>query len=65
VRRDYRDTLIEDLVDRELALRTQWRIERAALLDRIDELSRQLQMTDSRSLVHRAHSVIHREDIAA
>lgn len=34
--RDYRDLVIEELADREAALRAQWRLERAALLDRID-----------------------------
>ena len=34
--RDYRDGLIETLADREVALRHQWRFERAMLLDRLD-----------------------------
>ena len=55
--RDYRDTLIEDLIDREDALRHQWRLERAMLLDRIDELSRQLQMIEPDAVVYRAHGV--------
>ena len=34
--RDFRDAVIEEFADRELALRHQWRFERAALLDRLD-----------------------------
>ena len=46
MKRDYRDALIEELVDRELALRHQWRFERAMLLDRLDFVSRELAMLD-------------------
>jgi hypothetical protein len=35
-RRPWRDILIADLVDREEALRSQWRLERAMLLDILD-----------------------------
>jgi hypothetical protein len=51
--RDYRDRLIEDLVDRELRLHHQWRLERASLLDHIERLSRELEMLNPQCPTYR------------
>jgi hypothetical protein len=61
-RRDYRDEVIEAFADAEAARcaqhsaeRAQWRLERAMLLDRIDELTRENEMLNPERYTYTRH----------
>ena len=62
--RDYRDACIETLADGELALRHQWRLERAMLLNRLNQqhaeiahLKRQVVNQRAELMRYTAHTV--------